>query len=83
MNHLEPGDMLDHYRIDAAVAHGGMSVLYKATDLSDGKQVAIKVPQTEMEADPVLPCTCLRDGAQCEVCEDFERAPGGWDGTYR
>jgi serine/threonine protein kinase len=54
MNQIEPGDMLDHYRIEAEVAHGGMSVLYKATDISDGKQVAIKVPKEEMEADPVL-----------------------------
>ena len=51
---LEPGDMLDHYRIDAAVARSGMSVLYKATDLKTGRQVAVKVPHAEMEADPVL-----------------------------
>jgi eukaryotic-like serine/threonine-protein kinase len=54
MNHLEPGDTLDHYRIDAAIGRGGMSVLYKATDLNRGAQVAIKVPHAEMEADPVL-----------------------------
>ncbi len=54
MNHLEPGDTLDHYRIDAVVARSGMSVLYKATDLTDGKRVALKVPLPEMEADPVL-----------------------------
>jgi serine/threonine protein kinase len=54
MNNLEPGDTLDHYRIDATVARSGMSVLYKATDLSDGRQVAVKVPHAEMEADPVL-----------------------------
>jgi eukaryotic-like serine/threonine-protein kinase len=54
MNHLEPGDTLDHYRIDAAIARGGMSVLYKATDLNSGAQVAVKVPHEEMEADPVL-----------------------------
>jgi serine/threonine-protein kinase len=48
------GDMLDHYRIDAMVARGGMSALYKATDMKSGRQVAIKVPLPEMEADPVL-----------------------------
>jgi serine/threonine-protein kinase len=48
------GDVLDHYRIDAMVARGGMSALYKATDLKSGRQVAIKVPLPEMEADPVL-----------------------------
>src|ERR1035437_7627962 len=51
---LEAGDTLDHYRLDATVARSGMSTLFKATDLKDGKQVAIKVPHAEMEADPVL-----------------------------
>jgi serine/threonine-protein kinase len=51
---LEAGDTLDHYRLDAIVAHGGMSTLYRATDLRNGRQVALKVPHPEMEADPVL-----------------------------
>jgi eukaryotic-like serine/threonine-protein kinase len=54
MTRLEAGETLDHYRLDAEVAHGGMSTLFKATDLRDGKQVAVKVPHPEMEADPVL-----------------------------
>ncbi len=48
------GETLDHYRLEAAVARGGMSTLFKATDLRDGKQVAVKVPHAEMEADPIL-----------------------------
>jgi eukaryotic-like serine/threonine-protein kinase len=54
MTTYEAGDTLDHYRIEAAVAHGGMSVLYRAVDLNSGKRVAIKVPLPDMEADPVL-----------------------------
>jgi serine/threonine-protein kinase len=54
MTTLEAGDTLDHYRLDATVARSGMSTLFKATDLRDGRQVAIKVPHDEMEADPVL-----------------------------
>jgi serine/threonine-protein kinase len=54
MTTLEAGDTLDHYRLDRAVARGGMGTLFKATDLRDGRQVAIKVPHAEMEADPVL-----------------------------
>ncbi len=54
MTTYETGDTLDHYRIEAAVSHSGMSVLYRATDLKTGGPVAIKVPLTEMEADPVL-----------------------------
>jgi serine/threonine-protein kinase len=51
---LEAGDVLDHYRLDKEVARGGMSTLFRATDLRDGRQVAVKIPLPEMEADPVL-----------------------------
>jgi serine/threonine-protein kinase len=51
---LEAGDTLDHYRLDATVARSGMATLYRATDQRDGRQVAIKVPHAEMEADPIL-----------------------------
>jgi serine/threonine protein kinase len=54
MSPLEPGEQLDHYRIDAAVARSGMSVLYRGTNIENGRQVAIKVPHEEMQADPVL-----------------------------
>jgi serine/threonine-protein kinase len=54
MTTLEAGDTLDHYRLDATVARSGMATLFKATDLRDGRTVAIKVPHTEMEADPIL-----------------------------
>ena len=50
----EIGETLDHYRIDAVVARSGMSVLYRATDLRDGRRVAVKVPLPEMETDQVL-----------------------------
>jgi eukaryotic-like serine/threonine-protein kinase len=51
---LEAGDTLDHYRLEAPIAQSRMSTLFKATDVRDGRLVAIKVPHTELEADPVL-----------------------------
>jgi len=54
MSQLQPGETLDQYRIDAAVARSGMSTLYRATHLETGLQVAVKVPHPEMEADPML-----------------------------
>ncbi len=54
MNPLCPGDRLDHYRLDAEVGHGGMSTIYRATDLADGAPVAIKIPSLELESDPVF-----------------------------
>ncbi len=51
---IKVGDLLDHYRIESAVARSGMASIFKATDTRTGQQVAIKVPHEEMEADPVL-----------------------------
>ncbi len=50
---LEAGQELDHYRIDAAVASSGMASIFRATDLRDGRQVAIKIPNSALEQDPV------------------------------
>ncbi len=54
MDPVKTGDILDHYRIEGVVARSGMASIFRATDLNDGKQVAIKVPHEEMECDPVL-----------------------------
>jgi serine/threonine-protein kinase len=54
MTALNPGDTLDHYRLNAVIAHTQMSVLYNAIDLNSGSELAIKVPNPEMESDPVL-----------------------------
>jgi serine/threonine-protein kinase len=51
---LDPGDQLDYYRLEATVARSGMSTLYRAVDTRTGRQVALKAPHAEMEADPVL-----------------------------
>lgn len=50
---VEVGQKLDHYQIDALIARSGMASTYRATDLRDGKQVAIKVPEMALEEDPV------------------------------
>jgi serine/threonine-protein kinase len=54
MTTLEAGDTLDHYRLDATVSRSGMSTLFKATDLCNGRLVAVKVPHAELEADLIL-----------------------------
>jgi eukaryotic-like serine/threonine-protein kinase len=54
MSTLAAGDTLDHYRIDAVIAHTQMSMLYRATDLHSGRELVIKIPNPEMELDPVL-----------------------------
>ncbi|HEV2199928.1 MAG TPA: serine/threonine-protein kinase [Bryobacteraceae bacterium] len=54
MKSVQPGDLLDHYRIEKLVARSGMASIYKATDMRSGHPVAIKIPHPEMEADVVL-----------------------------
>jgi serine/threonine protein kinase len=36
------------------VARSGMASIFRATDLNNGLQVAIKIPHFEMESDPVF-----------------------------
>jgi serine/threonine-protein kinase len=54
MTGLSVGNQLDHYRIDEMIARSGMASIFRAIDLNDGKQVAIKLPHPEMECDPML-----------------------------
>jgi serine/threonine-protein kinase len=51
---IEAGSKIDSYRIDAVVAHSGMATTYRATDLRDNRQVALKIPHPDLEADPIL-----------------------------
>lgn len=44
---LEAGTLLGDYRIGALIGSGGMGVVYRATQLSEARQVAIKVLRPE------------------------------------
>lgn len=48
---LGPGEELDHYRIESVIAGGPTVVVYRGTDLRNGRPVAIKMPHPEMESD--------------------------------
>jgi serine/threonine-protein kinase len=49
-----PGEQLDHYRIEAMVAHDRGTTIFRATDLLTNQPVAVEIPDPEIEADPVL-----------------------------
>ena len=49
-----PGDRLDSFQIDSVVARSGMATIFRATDTTSGKPVAIKVPHPELECDPLF-----------------------------
>ena len=54
LNMLQIGDQIDSYRIEAPVSRSRIATVYRATDLRDGRRVALKVPDPEMETDPFL-----------------------------
>lgn len=48
------GERLDHYRLDQLVATSTTARIYRATDLNNGGQVAIKLPHLEVEGDALF-----------------------------
>jgi serine/threonine-protein kinase len=51
---IETGSQIDSYRIEAPVARSGMASIFRAIDVRDNRQVALKIPHPDMEADPIL-----------------------------
>jgi serine/threonine-protein kinase len=51
---VEAGTMIDYYRIEEPIARSGMASIFRATDTRDNRQVALKIPHPDMEADPIL-----------------------------
>ncbi len=51
-NMLQIGDQFDRYQIQAHIAQGGMSDIYRAFDLVNRREVVIKVPDQSMLGDP-------------------------------
>jgi serine/threonine protein kinase len=51
---LAPGAVLGGYRIEDVVGHGGMGIVYRATQLRLDRTVAIKVIMPELASDPLF-----------------------------
>jgi serine/threonine-protein kinase len=51
---IESGSQIDFYRIETPVARSGMASIFRATDMRDNRQVALKIPHPDMESDPIL-----------------------------
>lgn len=49
---LQPGQQIEHYRIDGVISEGGMGAIYRATDINLMRPVAIKVMHSNLAADP-------------------------------
>src|SRR3954463_8593487 len=75
---LEPGDVLGGYRLEDAIGAGGMGIVFRASRLEDGREVALKVLKIgladdllfqhrfrqEARAAPLLPHPPPRRGAR-------------------
>lgn len=49
---LQNSDQFDHFQIRGHIAQGGMSDIYRAVDLTSGKEVALKIPNRFLIGDP-------------------------------
>ena len=49
---IQIGDQFDRYQIQSHLAQGGMSDIFRAFDLVERRQVAIKIPDQSMIGDP-------------------------------
>lgn len=54
LDNIEPGTQIDFYRVEAPVARSGMASIFRAVDVRNNRQVALKIPHPDMEADPIL-----------------------------
>ena len=51
---VHPGDRLDHYQIEGVADRTGSASVFRGIDLRTSNRVAIKIPDPEMETDPVF-----------------------------
>jgi serine/threonine protein kinase len=55
MTELQAGDVLDErFEICELIGRGGMGSVFRATDLTTGRSLAVKVPFFELESDPAF-----------------------------
>ena len=62
MVHLQPGDTIGPYRIEALVGEGGMGAVYRATDTRLHRTVAIKLVAPGLSANPESRARFEREG---------------------
>ncbi|WP_067432401.1 serine/threonine-protein kinase [Nocardioides jensenii] len=58
---LGPGSLLGEFRIERTLGHGGMGVVFEATQVSLDRTVALKVMSTRHADDPVMRARFVRE----------------------
>jgi eukaryotic-like serine/threonine-protein kinase len=54
MREVSLGETLDQYKLVDLIARSGMASIFKAIDLTDGKDVVVKIPYQQFESDVVF-----------------------------
>ncbi len=84
---LSPGSRLGPYTVGPALGEGGMAVVYRATHVATGREVALKVMRPELLEDAVVRARFLREArvaarfrhpCAVEVLESGEAAGSGF-----
>ena len=76
MAELTPGSVVAGYCIEAIVGRGGMGVVYRATQLSLERPVALKVIAPELAGDATFRERFKRESRLAASIEHPERDPG-------
>ncbi len=66
---LRPGDVLGGFRVDDVIGIGGMAIVYRAEQVSLGRQVALKVLSSKLANDEVFRERFRREGMHAAALE--------------
>jgi len=66
---LQPGEMLGGFRVDDVIGIGGMAIVYRAEQVSLGRQVALKVLSSKLSSDDVFRERFRREGTHAATLE--------------
>jgi serine/threonine protein kinase len=77
---LRPGDVLGGFRVDDVIGIGGMAIVYRAEQMSLGRQVALKVLSSKLANDVVFRERFRREGEHAAALEHPNIVPVYYSG---
>lgn len=79
MPSVQPGEQLDHYRVEELIARTETASIYRGADTRSGRPVALKVPHPEIEGDLAFYNRFLREREIYEMLDHPAVAKGYGD----
>jgi hypothetical protein len=68
---VNPGELLDHHRISEVLTHTPVASIFPATDVRTEQPVLVKIPQPELETNPIFSDRFQREQ---EIAKSFDIA---------